>query len=172
MNFSSRVASATSALALVISVTGAAQAASSGVCNRAHSNAVAQTNQHMNQWAAGIEDAGLPRNLTVAMLEVIEATRANALAEAAAARDDCTNSTAAPQDIIDASVLVISGGLSALFPNNMAYVDISEIMGGYPLGGPDALIPRFREQILGNGNGTIANIIRDPIRCVTFRRRC
>jgi len=33
-------------------------------------------------------------------------------------------------------------------------------------------VVKVREQILNGDRGTGANIIRDPIRCLTFRRKC
>jgi hypothetical protein len=38
--------------------------------------------------------------------------------------------------------------------------------------GPGNETVKARERILGGDRGTIPNIIRDPIRCVTFKRKC
>jgi hypothetical protein len=54
----------------------------------------------------------------------------------------------------------------------MTNVDVGEILHGKPLGGENAVIPKLREQLLGGDRGTIANIIRDPIRCALFMRKC
>jgi hypothetical protein len=72
------------------------------------------------------------------------------------------------QDVMNGFVVIATGGLSALAPGKMAYVDVSDILAGYPLGGPSALIPKLREdtfRTLGIG-GDVAKFARDPFRCI------
>ncbi len=63
-------------------------------------------------------------------------------------------------------------GLALLLPDRMTNVDVGEIAHGKPFGGDHALVPEVREFILRGDRGTIANIVRDPWRCVTFQRKC
>lgn len=55
-------------------------------------------------------------------------------------------------------------------------VDTSEILNGKPLGGENALVPQAREDVLDRldaaDQGSVANIIRDPFKCLTFQRKC
>jgi hypothetical protein len=53
-------------------------------------------------------------------------------------------------------VAIATGGLSKLLPERMTRIDGSDILAGYPLGGPDAFIPKLREQILRGDRGTVA----------------
>ena len=88
------------------------------------------------------------------------------------ARKDCTAQFKPYQDLVDAMVRIYTAGLSDILKPHMTHVDVSELLAGYPLGGPNALVPRFREQILNGDQGTVANIIRDPWKCLTFQRKC
>jgi hypothetical protein len=38
--------------------------------------------------------------------------------------------------------------------------------------GPNNEAVKAREAVLGNDNGTVANVIRDPVRCALFMRKC
>jgi hypothetical protein len=79
---------------------------------------------------------------------------------------------------MDSAVGVYTAGLSRAFPKKTFHVDVSEIMMGKPLGGPNAAVPKFREQVLKmlgankRNPGFIGNMIRDPWKCTTFQKRC
>lgn len=78
--------------------------------------------------------------------------------------DECNKGFETPQKIVDGLIFLSTGGISALVPASYTHVDLSEIVAGYPLGGPNALIPNIRDQIL-NGlgiGGDVACVIRDP----------
>ena len=85
---------------------------------------------------------------------------------------DCEGGFKPYQQVMDSFMTIATGGLSKLLPERMTRVDVSDILAGYPLGGPNAFIPKLREQILGGDRGTVANVIRDPWKCITFQRKC
>lgn len=79
---------------------------------------------------------------------------------------DCDKKLQPIQDIVDASVAIATLGLSEVLPKHFTHIDTSEIIiGGKPLGGDNALIPKARDDILdGLGiGGTGRKIIVDPI---------
>jgi hypothetical protein len=89
----------------------------------------------------------------------------------------CSNDLKPYQDATDAAVAIATGGLSKLLPERMTHIEIGEILAGKPFGGDGALVPHFREQVLGavglkHDNGLITNVVRDPIRCVFGMRKC
>lgn len=83
------------------------------------------------------------------------------------AKNDCEKALKPYQDVVDAGVLFATGGLASVLPERFKNIDVSQILSGHPLGGPNALIPKMRDDIL-NGlgiGGDVAKIIRDP-KCV------
>jgi hypothetical protein len=69
------------------------------------------------------------------------------------------------QDIVDGWLAIETGGISSLLPGKMGHIDVSDMLAGYPLGGPDALIPHAREQVfkaLGIG-GDFKKVIENPL---------
>jgi hypothetical protein len=161
-----------SGLAVVALSAGAAFAQGAGVCDREFDQTRDFINQQHAKWADGINKGGFPDAVKNAYLVIVNYSRDAAINGAAGKQNECTANYAKPQEIMDTAVLIFSGGLSSLLPGKTAYVDVSEIMNGYPLGGPDAVIPKLREQILGGDRGTIANVIRDPWKCLSFQRKC
>ena len=96
-----------------------------------------------------------------------------ALQVVSAAISDCDHDLKPYQEVMDAFVLIATGGLSELLPKRMTHIDVSDIIAGYPLGqSSDAFIPKLREQILGGDRSTPANILRDPWKCLTGQRTC
>ncbi|WP_338834462.1 hypothetical protein [Bradyrhizobium septentrionale] len=84
--------------------------------------------------------------------------------QVAKAVDECNKGFAVPQKITDAAVFFATGGLSAVLPARLTHVDVSQLLSNTPFGGPDALIPKLRDDVL-NGlgiGGDVACIIRDP----------
>jgi hypothetical protein len=78
--------------------------------------------------------------------------------------DSCNNGFKTPQKIVDVATFIVTGGLSAVLPERMSHVDFSRLTSGTPFGGPNALIPKLRDDAL-NGlgiGGDVACIIRDP----------
>lgn len=158
------------AVALVISAgTAFAQA---GVCNRASDDTRARVNADVQAWIDAINETDLPQAVKNAHIVLFQYNQGQALQGIEQARQQCTAEFKPYQDVVDAMVLIYTGGLSEILEPHMTHVDVSELLAGYPLGGPNALVPRFREQILSGDNGTIANIIRDPWKCLTFQRSC
>lgn len=79
---------------------------------------------------------------------------------------ECDKQLQPIQDIVDASVAIATLGLSEVLPKHFTHIDTSEIIiGGKPLGGDNALIPKARDDILdGLGvGGTGRKIIVDPV---------
>ena len=90
--------------------------------------------------------------------------KASGYKQVAQAVDECNKGFAVPQKITDAAVFFATGGLSAVLPDRMTHVDVSQLLSGTPFGGPNALIPKLRDDVL-NGlgiGGDVACIIRDP----------
>jgi hypothetical protein len=100
------------------------------------------------------------------------AEKVRAATEVTQAISDCEQGFKPYQQVMDSFVILATGGLSKLLPERMTRIDVSDILAGYPLGGPDALVPKLREQILRGDRGTLANTIRDPWKCLTFQRKC
>jgi len=98
------------------------------------------------------------------------------LAKAAGEAEGCASAVAPADTVVNGAVkaytIWATYGLALLLPDRMTNIDVGEIMHGKPLGGDGALIPHFREQLLNGDTGTLANIIRDPIRCAFFLRKC
>jgi hypothetical protein len=84
--------------------------------------------------------------------------------------EECDAKHAPLQSLVDGTVAYYTDGLSLIAPGKMAYIDVSRILAGYPLGGPNALIPSIRDQAfnsLGMGkNNTIRVAVSDPLRAV------
>ena len=85
--------------------------------------------------------------------------------------DECADAVKPYQDLVDGFVNISTGGIAKLLPGKMGYVDASDILAGYPLGGEGAFIPKAREDILnamgmGGANNEIGKRIRDPFRDV------
>ena len=80
------------------------------------------------------------------------------------------------QDVTDAGVTIATLGLNKLLPERMTHIEIGEILAGKPLGGDGALIPHFRDQMLGvfhidpHDKGFVTSIIVDPINTILGRR--
>ncbi len=79
---------------------------------------------------------------------------------------DCESSLKPYQTIVNSFANIATGGLLAALPGKMGYIDASDIMAGYPLGGKDALVPKARTQILDalNIGGDGRRLIEDPTR--------
>ncbi|KRE02999.1 hypothetical protein ASE63_26175 [Bosea sp. Root381] len=88
----------------------------------------------------------------------------------------CTKDLKPLQDVTDAYVDILTGGLSKVLPKHMLHVDVGQILlAGKPFGGDGAIIPHLREQILAalglkNDNGFITSLVRDPLRTIFGRR--
>ncbi|WP_336814108.1 hypothetical protein [Bosea sp. MMO-172] len=87
----------------------------------------------------------------------------------------CTKDLKPLQDVTDAYVTSLTGGLSKVLPKHMLHVDVGQILGGKPFGGEWAVIPHLREQILAalglkNDRGFVTSFFRDPIRTILGRR--
>jgi len=105
------------------------------------------------------------------LLDVIDKLvrqRADAYNQIQTAGDDCNKQIAPYQKALDIGVFFVTGGLSKVLPPSMTHVDASQILSGHPLGGPGALVPKLRDDLL-NGlgiGGDVACFIRDPLRAM------
>ncbi|MCP9230586.1 hypothetical protein NMG46_10050 [Mesorhizobium sp. LMG 17147] len=105
---------------------------------------------------------------TVNFVEIINdlsSQRDQAISEIYGGFQDCEQGFQPAQDIIDTGEFYLSGGLTEILPDQVTHIDASRLLRGTPFGGPNALLPRARDQILislGIG-GDLANIIRNPL---------
>ncbi|WP_104822317.1 hypothetical protein [Rhizobium sp. NXC24] len=142
-----------------------------GVCNRQGDEIATKVRSDADKWIAAI-DPSLPKDEQDAFRLLFSRNRDRTLAAVNKMTRECTAKYKPMQDMMDGIVTYYTGGLSKILAPRMTHVDVSELLNGYPLGGPNALIPKFREDILRGDNGTVANIIRDPWKCLSFQRKC
>jgi hypothetical protein len=101
----------------------------------------------------------------IALIETLSQRRDDAIGAIFAAYQDCQNGFQPYQNILNAGVFFITGGLSQVIPPAARHIDVSNLFSGTPFGGPNALVPQVRDQILnqlGIG-GDVANFIRNPL---------
>lgn len=146
--------------------------AQAGVCNRASDDTRARVVADVQLWKDAINSTDYPQPVKDAHNTLFDYNMGESLKGIEAQRQACTAAFKPYQEVVDAMVLIYTGGLSEILAPHMTHVDVSELLAGYPLGGPNALIPKFREDILSGDRGTVANIIRDPWKCLTFQRKC
>lgn len=86
---------------------------------------------------------------------------------------DCVAAVKPYQKVVNEFANIATGGLAKILPGKMGYIDASDILAGYPLGGKNALIPKARDDALNalglGGNNDLGKIIKDPfrpIRCI------
>lgn len=81
---------------------------------------------------------------------------------------DCVSAVKPYQKVVDEFANISTGGLAKILPGKMGYIDASDILAGYPLGGKNALIPKARDDALNalglGGNNDLGKIIKDPLR--------
>jgi hypothetical protein len=119
----------------------------------------------------GIDPHKFPTTLpdgSVVSVDLVESITKLATQQTAAlkriddATDDCNNNRVGPEKIIELGNDLSTYASSAALPQG---VELGDILSGHPLGGEDALLPKFRDKILTQLNlgGEVANVIRDPI---------
>lgn len=166
------ITKATSVFAILVFLSNTSYAnAQAGVCNRQADEISSKVRDDAAAWIAAI-DPSLPKDERDAYKLLFSRNRDRALVVVQKQNDSCTASFKNYQDMMDAVVFVYTGGLSSILAPRMTHVDVSELLKGYPLGGPNALVPKFREDILRGDNGTVSNIMIDPLKCLTFQRKC
>lgn len=143
-----------------------------GVCSRAANDAAMLVTAETQRKIQLVLRYNYPPHVIQAHLDIIHYSQQEALWTIQYSYDECARGFQGPQQIVDIALAVFTRGLSRALPPGMGRIDMSEVLTGRPLGGPDAAIPLAREQILGGDTGTGANIVRDPIRCLTFQRKC
>lgn len=126
--------------------------------------------------AKGVNPAAFPQampNGTVEVLNIpwmistLATQRDSGLGAVFQSFHQCASGYAPYQQIINVGVFYATGGLSQVLPRAATHVDASQILSGKPLGGPNALIPKARDDALnrlGIG-GDVAKVIRNP-RCI------
>jgi len=164
------------ALAVVLAALPAAASEESfGVCNRELDKVLSNIDTDYEQWVNAVQD--MPAEVRDAYLKVFAYNRNQAVASAQKGKHECYAAFRPLQDIVDETVAVYTGGLSKLLPDKTTRADVSEILNGKPLGGPNAAIPKFRDQVfkaLGvnpKSPGAIGSIVIDPWRVLTGKRR-
>lgn len=98
----------------------------------------------------------------------VTSDQASLVATVNAGADRCNQGFEPYQQAADALVTFFSGGLNLVLPAQMFRVDVSQILGGYPLGGPNAIVPQIRETALRalGISGTLERIIVDPVNTI------
>lgn len=99
-------------------------------------------------------------------VEKLARKRAEGYQQIVNATDDCNKAIAPYQKTLDVAVFFATGGLSSVLPPALTRIDASQFLSGKYLGGPNALIPKMRDDLLdGLGvGGDVACLIRDPLR--------
>lgn len=143
-----------------------------GVCARAANDAAMLVNMRTQEKIQLVLRHNYPPAVIQAHLNIINYSQQEALASIQQNYEGCARGFEHPQRIVDVAMFVFSRGLNRALPPGMVRIDMSEVLSGRPLGGPNAIVPQVRERILGGDRGTGANIVRDPIRCLTFQRKC
>jgi hypothetical protein len=113
---------------------------------------------------------------TVEPLDMVDALKnlafgkVSAFKQIEAVTQNCNMNLAAPEKITDAGDLFATDGLVASLPPKFKHVDVSLILSGHPFGGPNALVPNVRDDILkGLGiGGEVAKVIRNPMDIFRF----
>jgi hypothetical protein len=147
-----------------------------GVCNREIDKAKQDIQADYEQWVAAVKD--LPVEVRDAYTKIFTYNRDQANLEADKGKEECYAGLRPVQEIVNQIVELYTGGLSKSLPEKMTRVDISEIMAGKPLGGPNAAVPQVREFLFNSlgmkkdNPGTVGNTIRDPWKCITGQRKC
>ncbi|WP_373981066.1 hypothetical protein LN047_02160 [Achromobacter sp. JD417] len=75
--------------------------------------------------------------------------------------------------VIQTIAILSTGGASLLLPPKALYVDMGQVLHGYPLGGPESAVVKGRQAVMdffgiGGENNDIGKIVKDPgrvIRC-------
>lgn len=113
---------------------------------------------------ASVQNLGYPPDETQALILLHMRARDRAFQALAQKRFECTQHYIPMQNMANFVVAIYSGGLSEFLPPQLTYVDVSEIMNGRPLGGPNAVIPKARDDTLNNLHigGDAAKVIKDP----------
>jgi hypothetical protein len=156
-------------LIFALSSTGALMAQDAIVCEQEFDKAGHFISAEHDRWADAIKGGNLREDVRDALLVIVKYSRDNAINGAEGKKVQCLAKYAPAEEIMNTAVALFSNGLSSIAQGSSAYVDTSEIVTGYPLGGPSALVPKLREQTLKGDRGTVANFIRDPWKCLTFR---
>jgi len=102
-----------------------------------------------------------------ALVQRLAFQRDTALGTIYQAFQECESGFAPYQKIVDIGVFFATAGFSQIIPPAATHVDVSQIFSGTPFGGPGALIPQARSQILdtlGVG-GDVRKVIENP-RCI------
>ncbi|MDC4206659.1 MAG: hypothetical protein MPW14_20245 [Candidatus Manganitrophus sp.] len=163
-------------LALALIYSDFASAESFGVCNQEMDKVKSNVQEDYKQWIDSVND--MPQEVRDAYIKIFTYNRDQAFLEADKGKEECYAEFRPLQKIVDGIVLFYTRGLSKVLPEKMTHIDVSQIMAGKPLGGPNAAVPKFREQTfkaLGidpKSPGTVGTIIKDPWKCLTFQRKC
>ena len=153
-----------------------ASAENFGACNREIDKVKNNIQFDYEQWVDSVKD--MPAEIRDAYIKIFTYNRDQAFLEADKSKDACYAELRPLQEIVDGVVAYYTLGLSTALPEKVFRVDVSEIMTGKPLGGPNAAVPQFRSSVfktLGidpKNPGTVGNIISDPLRCLFGKRKC
>lgn len=135
-----------------------------GVCDRQADDILQGLRRDTDARIGAVNGMQLPDDEKQALILLHLRARDRALLSAEQMRQVCTANYMPKQQMANIVVSVYTAGLSEFLPSHLTYVDVSEIMDGRPLGGPNAAIPKARDDTLntlGIG-GDAKKIIQDP----------
>lgn len=102
-----------------------------------------------------------------ALIQMLASQRDTGLGAIFQSFQQCAAGYAPYQQIINTGVFFLTGGMSQVLPPAATHVDASRILSGTPFGGPNAVVPQARTQILnGLGIGGDARKIIENPRCI------
>lgn len=102
-----------------------------------------------------------------AIIQQLAYQRDTGLAAVFQSYQQCEAGFAPYQQIINVGVFFVTAGMSQVLPPAATHVDVSNIFHGTPFGGPNALVPKARDDVLNKlgVGGDVAKVIRNP-RCI------
>lgn len=138
--------------------------AQAGVCNRQADVIGEGIWRDADARIRSVQRMALPPDEKNALILLHLRARDRAFGAVEQVRYDCTRRYIPIQKMANYAVRIYSMGLSEFLPPQYSYVDVSEIIDGRPLGGPNAVIPKARDDALRNLEigGDVGKIIRDP----------
>jgi hypothetical protein len=125
-------------------------------------------NQEAMRWTGSIQNAAFLPEVRGVFLVIVKFSHDGAVNGAAAKLVECRARYAVVTEIMDLAVQIFSQGLRSIAPGRTAYVEVSEIVNGYPLGGPPVLIKLIEHDLSGRDRGDIGNTIMNPYRCLLW----
>ncbi|WP_152510175.1 MULTISPECIES: hypothetical protein [unclassified Labrenzia] len=141
-----------------------ASAQGAGVCDRQANQIGMGIARDTAFRIANVQSLNLPPDEIHALILLHLRARDRAFRAVEQMRFQCTQRYVPMQQMANVVVSIYTAGLSEFLPPQFTYVDVSEIMNGRPLGGPTAVVPKARDDVLDSVGigGDAKKIIQDP----------